>query len=118
MRADKRRRSLSVLKAGSPKGACVLSISVMLQEGKRQCRDQCSVSAAHARDPLPIRAQLDGAGLEAVGVARDGVAHADPDLALARQGELCGHAHEAEDAREALAGLGDEVLVAQTQVSI
>src|SRR5215211_4888301 len=91
-------------------------VTVVGEQWEGQGRDEGSVAGAHAGDPLVVRAQLDGAGLEAVGVARDGVADAELYLALARQGKLGGDSHQPQDALEALAGVGHEVLIADAEV--
>src|SRR5918998_1184553 len=99
--------------------AGVLSVSVVFQEGKRQGCDERLVAGAHPGDPLAVGAQLDGSGLEAVGVARDGVTHPQLDLPLADERRLGVRlADEAEYPLEALAGVRDEVLIADAEVPL
>jgi hypothetical protein len=89
------------------------------EKGEGQGGDECFVTGLHLLLPLAVLAQFDRAGVEAVWVARDGVAHAELDLAVAGERELdVLLSEEPEDVREALARIGDEVLVADPEVFV
>src|SRR5829696_155053 len=94
-------------------------VAVVGEQGERQGGDERLVAGVHSGDPLAVDAQLDSAGLEAVGIAGDGVADAELDLALADQWWFgVPLADQVQYLLEAPSGDSDEVFVAQAQIPL